>query len=464
MWSKLSTVLIVVVSLLTACGDSDEPAAEQSRATAGTGETGETTSPPPTGDNSTGDASGDSASWDVNDKTRTSLPVGLRTEPVTTTLSEISIDDDTASRVQWFDDTLVLQRTDGVTAFEADGTERWTWNAPIGVDDLERDAAVRFGNTIVLLSEGDFIEELVALDLTTGEETNYGATELGSILGATVTGVWGMNSSGDFQGVDLTGPVEDFVASSWHVDTNGPVGFSDSATVVAYDYEDTNGPDGSDAFINELRWYDLHTGALAHAPAPTVHQGDVDLGDNEVYALSGSDVGPSELVAYELKSGEIRWSVSVDGDADFGVITPVNEDLVALSLDPTVVFDAATGAEVWSENDELRADPDSAAFAEIAPGAIVAISDDNRLYARDVSTGELLWTTADRDAVRGVVLTTDTVVYVADARAATIAAHDLATGDRLWTVDLESDEITSMAVGDEILAATTPTALVLLHV
>ncbi len=490
-----------VAGLLSSCGDSTGPTAESSDGSAtddtdtvanvdeGTSENRE--SPEPT-DETTNTEDGDpeptepprpvdpdgtetsGEAWNIDLKVRSELPVALRNAPTITTIKTADQPDETAeadeddavSRAQWFDGTLVHLRADGVTAYDSQGTELWNWVAPNNIDDLERDSAVRFEDQVMILSRSDLFEELVGLNLSTGEETVYGETSLGSIIGTTPTGVWGTNASGDFEGVDLSEPgqplFEDdpnsilILQTAWHVDTNGPIGFSDEATVVAFDFDD--GPD----FVNELRWYDLNLGTTLHAPAPAVHQADVDMGDDEVYAVTVDDeAGTSELVTYDLDSGETRWRATVDGEAGFGAITPVNEGLVALTLDGTVVFDANSGEEVWREDDDLQADHRDSPFFENTPGTIVAISDDGYPHARDAATGELQWVTDERNS--GTVIGTATAAYVADAGDAEISAYDLSTGELLWAVALEVDRLTSIDITDEGLAVTAGNELILLH-
>lgn len=57
---------------------------------------------------------------------------------------------------------------------------------------------------------------------------------------------------------------------------------------------------------------------------------------------------------------------------------------------------------------------------------------------------------------------TATAVYVVDRDSVEVFAYDLATGDNLWSVELDAGQLTSVDVTEGAIALTTPTELILL--
>ncbi len=115
---------------------------------------------------------------------------------------------------------------------------------------------------------------------------------------------------------------------------------------------------------------------------------------------------------------------------------------------PVAVFETATGAIAWTEDDGPMMD-DNNPFVETAPGLVVTESRSGELYARDVGSGELRWTVPD---VSGLVVPAGEVIHVVDRGNDGVRTFDTA-GNELWSIDLDGDPLWIDIDGDRLAIA-----------
>jgi halocyanin-like protein len=210
------------------------------------------------------------------------------------------------------------------------------------------------------------------------------------------------------------------------------------------------------------------------------------VADGTLYASEQAHFGTGpqdpELVvrALDPKTGTERWSFRRKSYPPTRPTVAEGTVYVGTGSHAIHAIDAIDGTERWradlgSSVNGLAVVPDAA--SEDARGMVYAGCNDYRLYAFDAETGERRW----RERTRGVVNTpavADGLVYATNrgyidaeleddgsvetetdgsvAREMAVQAFDAATGDRRWTVELDSQADTGSTpayVGDEPVVA-----------
>ncbi len=185
-----------------------------------------------------------------------------------------------------------------------------------------------------------------------------------------------------------------------------------------------------------------------------------DGGDVYAPALAGDRlfVGGqrSGFVALDAQTGEIRWRADTGSDQ---LATSTYADGIAYSgggADSTVgterAFDPATGRLLWKADEAVYA-------PAVANGVAYSGSRAGVLVARDARTGRDVWRRQFHGVVRAPVIAGN-VVYVPADGEHRVYGLDAASGDVLWSFDVDSANECCIAVSRGTLFAGTRTGTV----
>ncbi|WP_137289898.1 PQQ-binding-like beta-propeller repeat protein [Natronorubrum halophilum] len=248
-----------------------------------------------------------------------------------------------------------------------------------------------------------------------------------------------------------TGP-EPPVTTAWEYDHGGPFAVVDGTIYLTADGQ----VHAVDATDGSLEWKngvtrEEHAEPMAAAGSPAVAY-------DTVY-VSGERGNP-DLTALDAVTGEIRWQL---GDLGYETnLAPIVADERVFLVADRVLYclDAHTGEKQWSfepepatfDDDREHDDPLQRNPVAVADGTVFVLSN-NRLFARDVETGDERWTDTIREnwaastfsgpavAADGfvAVVKADTVtIFETDTgtERATVPGHsvDALTDDRIYTV------------------------------
>ena len=141
-------------------------------------------------------------------------------------------------------------------------------------------------------------------------------------------------------------------------------------------------------------------------------------------------VNVAELVAATLPDANPDSKAMVQSFS-VGLLDCMVQKSLRQPLDESLVWHFQTGGQ--------GADPPTPAFGvvyapTVAYGMVYAGSDDNRVYALDAETGELLWSFETQDVIRSSPTVTDGAVYVG-SNDNHVYALDRETGELLWRYD-----------------------------
>jgi outer membrane protein assembly factor BamB len=160
-----------------------------------------------------------------------------------------------------------------------------------------------------------------------------------------------------------------------------------------------------------------------------------------MHVVAGADAAyyaqAEQLIARELRTGELRWGVAVGLNAlplaaaeDVVVVVDVDQYLIG----GLVAFDAATGRRRWSADWHVS----SVAFV----GGLLVVqtitdSSKSRLsvaHGVDPASGTVLWTVPPSGEPAAPAVSTDERVYVS-INGGPLCAYSTATGELLWSHD-----------------------------
>ena len=277
-------------------------------------------------------------------------------------------------------DGIVYFTTERGTLYALDlGTGDMRWQAELGASTYSTPSLI--GGLILVASE----DGLHALSVVDGSPV-WTATATGPVRGTpAVVGELAIcrSSAGVAYGVDVaSGEV------SWSID----LGVAGDTAIAADDGMAIVGLANGvvvalDALSGAERWRS-DTGDGGRIGTPTIDDGRVFIA-----TLDGSSSTGHHLLAFDLASGELLWTVASPGDH--------------------VAYSPA-----------------------VADGLAVFGSEDSRLIALDAADGTLVWQTAAPGIVEVVTAISGDRVYSASNGGAAFAL-DRATGDPLWQVDIE---------------------------
>jgi len=164
------------------------------------------------------------------------------------------------------------------------------------------------------------------------------------------------------------------------------------------------------------------------------------------------------VVAYDLATGEIRWSHADEGRYDSTIAgvgpraTPTIDDGKVYthgSLGRLNALDLETGEVLWSHDvpGELEApDPQWGRSASplVTDGLVIVTAggDDHLLAAYDAETGELVWTGGDDQVgyASPFVTTLDGERQIVLLNHASVTGHDPETGEVLWSYPWSAEQ------------------------
>ncbi len=196
---------------------------------------------------------------------------------------------------------------------------------------------------------------------------------------------------------------------------------------------------------------------LMTPPAPRIA-----LGGDSVLATCYGPARSDQLASFALLDGQPRWQVPLEqfllADALSGaelVIDPEG-DAAYLVQDATVAaFAVATGRQRWLV--QVPSAPPFESFT-LAGSPIIAGHDlllrsrRSRVVVLDCRSGVVRFATADREPARDLVVTGGALISRSLA-AADVRAHDLTTGEPLWTHAMAGDFETGTRVAAAIAIA-----------
>ncbi len=217
-----------------------------------------------------------------------------------------------------------------------------------------------------------------------------------------------------------------------------PVVVANGSIYFSYVVEHANSIYSMDASNGDLRWrYDVWGDSLL-------------ADDDRVYFLGGA--GVSSLGA---ESGNLDWQSPADTAGRIPRLAMAQNRIYFCGGGNMYSIDASSGELLWKHGLESECPSDDTNVPVIAgEGVFFGTSGPNgAFYSFDAGSGELLWKRKSRQAGDVLSVASDGMVYfLLDGN---LTAAKRATGDVVWTVDMEGYAVSSLMISEGVVFAST---------
>ncbi len=146
--------------------------------------------------------------------------------------------------------------------------------------------------------------------------------------------------------------------------------------------------------------------------------------------------------------GDVLWRVEPGIVAPFewwGIPATAGERVFMDVGNSIKAFDASTGDELWST--VVRANPTPETENLVVQSGLVIAADRSGIVALDQASGVTRWRVTPNDSFIQSAGAADAEAYYTGTRGAFVYALHLATGAKLWEVDLRTDWISGNVIG-----------------
>lgn len=143
----------------------------------------------------------------------------------------------------------------------------------------------------------------------------------------------------------------------------------------------------------------------------------------DLFVVTGDD----SAVAFDLGTGERRWSVDIDGSGP--VALDEQRCYVRTASDRLQAYGRGDGSDAWTVVTSGTVQP-----PVVSNGLVLVGDGDGQVHAIDAATGDVDWSVSVGDGVRGRVATDGDLVAVSATDA--IVVLDATDGDEQWRASL----------------------------